>query len=77
MNFIKNHQILIISLSIAIIVLSVLGIFMIKKWLKKSRNPKKKSASKTIKNEKSLMKKNKVKNNISELYIFYGDYLAA
>lgn len=49
MNFIKNHQILIISLTIAIIVLSVLGIFMIKKWLKTSRNPNKKSASKTIK----------------------------
>ncbi|ABU60611.1 hypothetical protein FM755_04740 [Francisella tularensis] len=77
MNFIKNHQILIISLTIAIIVLSVLGIFMIKKWLKTSRNPNKKSASKTIKNAKSLIKKNKVKNNLSELYIFYGDYLAA
>ncbi|MDE4969825.1 hypothetical protein, partial [Francisella tularensis] len=30
-----------------------------------------------IKNAKSLIKKNKVKNNLSDLYIFYGDYLAA
>lgn len=77
MNFIKNHQILIISLTIIIIVLLVFGIFIIRKWFKALRNSNKKSNSKIIKDAKTLIKKNKIRNNLSELYIFYGDYLAA
>ncbi|MBK2257607.1 hypothetical protein [Francisella philomiragia] len=77
MTFIKNHQILIISLAIIVIVLSVVGIFLIRKWLKASKSTNKKPITKIVKRAKSVIKTNKIKNNLAELYIFYGDYLAA
>ncbi|MBK2029441.1 hypothetical protein IB655_08655 [Francisella noatunensis] len=77
MTFIKNHQILIISLAIIVIILSVMGIFFIKRWLKALKSSNKKPISKIVKRAKSVIKTNKIKNNLGGLYIFYGDYLAA
>ncbi|MEY8701780.1 hypothetical protein AB4F11_01725, partial [Francisella philomiragia] len=77
MTFIKNHQVLIISLAIIIIILSVMGIFFIRRWLKTTKSSNKKPISKIVKRAKSVIKTNKIKNNLGELYIFYGDYLAA
>ncbi|MBK2114966.1 hypothetical protein IB690_06465, partial [Francisella orientalis] len=77
MTFIKNHQILIISLAIIVIILSVIGIFFIRRWLKASKSSNRKPISKIVKRAKSVIKTNKIKNNLGELYIFYGDHLAA
>ncbi|WP_395167089.1 hypothetical protein [Francisella salimarina] len=77
MTFIKNHQILLISLIIVVIILSVISIFLIRKWLKTSKTSSKKPIANIIKRAKSIIRTNKIKNSLAELYIFYGDYSAA
>ncbi|APC91217.1 hypothetical protein CGC44_02405 [Francisella opportunistica] len=77
MSFIKNHQIIVISILIITLILLVFGAFVIKKWRNSPRTPNKKSLSNIIKQAKTLIKSHKIKNKLSELYIFYGDYSAA
>lgn len=78
MNFIKNHQIAIISITIITIILVILiSAFFIKKWRNKSKSNNEKSISGLIKKAKPLIKRNKIKSKLSEIHIFYGDYLAA
>lgn len=77
MNFIKNNQIIVISIVIITLILLVFGAFIINKWHNLSKSSNKKSLSDIIKQAKTLIKSHKIKNKLSELYIFYGDYSAA
>ncbi|QIW10519.1 hypothetical protein [Francisella sp. LA112445] len=77
MSFIKNYQIAIISIIIITIILVILiSTFFIRKWRNKSKSNKK-SISELIKKAKPLVKRNKIKNKLSQIHIFYGDYPAA
>ena len=77
MSFIKNHQIIVISIAVIILILLVFSAFIIKKWRNLSKSSNKKSLSDIIKQAKALIKSHKIKDKLSELYIFYGDYSAA
>ncbi len=74
MSFIKNHQIIVISIVIITLILLVFSAFIIKKWRNLSKSSNKKSLSDIIKQAKALIKSHKIKNKLSELYIFYGDF---
>ncbi|OIN83414.1 hypothetical protein [Francisella sp. TX07-6608] len=77
MNFIKNHQIIIISIVITILILLIFATIFIKRWRNSLRTSSKKPLSNIIKQAKALIKNYKIKNKLSELYIFFGDYSAA
>ena len=77
MSFIKNHQMIVISIVIITLILLVFSAFIINKWRNLSKSSNKKSLSDIIKQTKALIKSHKIKDKLSELYIFYGDYSAA